>query len=305
MPDFQDLLIEKFVKIRQAYQYPNVSLPALKGFANEVGITAEEWEQVINLFHDHIEKGNSYLKHKNWSDAIEEFEIAYKLDPAQSEVLFGLAKAYSGRWWEKKRSNDKKKGIEYAEQGLNIDPSHDKLAGIITDLKNAPFEPWISPKTTWKLVRYAVWLAILGFGVGYYYQNQELIHRVVNKWLNPTPKTVANQKDVIVLENVIFPAGSVTLPESAKPDLDKLADYLQKNPQIKGEIAGHTDNVGLSSLNLQLSEARAKLVYQYLLNKGIAANRLFFKGYGDTHPAFPNTTEINKAKNRRIEFKPL
>jgi outer membrane protein OmpA-like peptidoglycan-associated protein len=92
-------------------------------------------------------------------------------------------------------------------------------------------------------------------------------------------------------------------PES-KAELEKLASFLTKNPTLKIELGGHTDNTGDKKFNLTLSANRAKSVYDYLIANGkIAANRLSFKGYAETRPKVPNDTPENKAKNRRTEFK--
>ena len=76
-----------------------------------------------------------------------------------------------------------------------------------------------------------------------------------------------------------------------------------KNKTIKIEIGGHTDSDGNKKANQLLSQNRAKAVYDYAVKAGIVANRLSFKGYGDSKPLLPNTTAENKAKNRRTEIK--
>ena len=78
---------------------------------------------------------------------------------------------------------------------------------------------------------------------------------------------------------------------------------LKDNPTVKIEISGHTDNVGKPADNLALSNSRAKSVVNYLISKGIAAQRLVAKGYGETKPMADNKTEEGKAKNRRTELK--
>ena len=82
-------------------------------------------------------------------------------------------------------------------------------------------------------------------------------------------------------------------------------ELLQKNPTLKIEIAGHTDNKGDKKYNQVLSQKRAESVVAYLVQKGIATIRLSAKGYGDSMPLVPNDTEENKAKNRRTELKVL
>ena len=88
-------------------------------------------------------------------------------------------------------------------------------------------------------------------------------------------------------------------------ELDKLVELLQKNPTIKIEISGHTDNKGDDLYNQTLSQKRAESVVNYLTQKGILKARLTAKGYGKTQPVAPNDTEENKAKNRRTEVKIL
>lgn len=110
---------------------------------------------------------------------------------------------------------------------------------------------------------------------------------------------------VFVLNNIFFDSGKWDLREKSKSELDELILFMQDNPQVRGEISGHTDNVGEKKANLDLSLKRAKSVYDYLIKGGIPANRLVFKGYGDSQPTAPNDTEENKQLNRRIEFKIL
>ena len=84
--------------------------------------------------------------------------------------------------------------------------------------------------------------------------------------------------------------------------LDKVFDQLEAFPNSEFEISGHTDNRGKPKINLKLSQDRAESVRTYLVNRGIAANRLVAKGYGDTRPLASNETADGRAQNRRIEF---
>ena len=70
----------------------------------------------------------------------------------------------------------------------------------------------------------------------------------------------------------------------------------------KVEVQGHTDADGDDTHNLELSQARAEAVVAYLVKKGIAADRLTAKGYGETKPLVPNDSKANKQKNRRVQF---
>ena len=82
--------------------------------------------------------------------------------------------------------------------------------------------------------------------------------------------------------------------------MDEIVTYLQKQPELKAIIEGHTDNIGSDNSNLTLSNNRAKSVIEYLVNKGIAINRLSPKGYGASQPIANNSTSEGRAKNRRV-----
>ena len=81
-----------------------------------------------------------------------------------------------------------------------------------------------------------------------------------------------------------------------------MVKFLQENADLHIEIAGHTDNSGSAALNLQLSNARAKAVVDYIASKGIDKSRLVGKGYGMTKPVASNATKDGMAQNRRVEF---
>ncbi|MDP2387048.1 MAG: OmpA family protein [Bacteroidota bacterium] len=108
----------------------------------------------------------------------------------------------------------------------------------------------------------------------------------------------------IVLKNVFFDIDKYDLKPESKAELNKLADFLKKNPTLQGELGGHTDNTGDKKKNQVLSENRAKAVYTYMTTEGgIDKTRLTFKGYGDTQPMYPNDNPEHKAANRRTVFK--
>lgn len=109
---------------------------------------------------------------------------------------------------------------------------------------------------------------------------------------------------VIVLNNVFFETGKFDLKPESKAELDKLAAFLTLNKTMRGELSGHTDNVGDKKMNMTLSQNRAKAVYDYLTLQGkIDPKRLTYKGYGDTKPKVKNDSDANRALNRRTEFK--
>ena len=107
----------------------------------------------------------------------------------------------------------------------------------------------------------------------------------------------------IRLSKVYFEQSKAVLIDSSFTELDRVADMLQENPNVKIELTGHTDNQGDSRLNLKLSQERVDVVKQYLVDKGIDANRIKGKGFGGTRPVASNASEETRKLNRRVEFK--
>lgn len=122
--------------------------------------------------------------------------------------------------------------------------------------------------------------------------------------LDALMQKVAKGKE-FVLKNIFFEVGKYELIPSSKAELNTLVKYLADNSDVFLEIGGHTDNTGSETANQILSENRAKAVYDYLIQQGVANNRITYKGYGESQALVPNTTEENKAKNRRTAFKVL
>lgn len=103
----------------------------------------------------------------------------------------------------------------------------------------------------------------------------------------------------ITLNNVFFDTDKATLKPKSRVELDKLAAFLEGNPDLKVQFEGHTDNQGSPAHNMDLSKRRAKAVYDYIVEQGIVADRLQYKGFGETKPIADNNTEEGRAKNRR------
>lgn len=105
--------------------------------------------------------------------------------------------------------------------------------------------------------------------------------------------------------SIYFDTGKSAIKPESRPVLDEVARYLKEYPDVKLEVQGHTDNVGPEEFNQRLSEARAHAVRSYLIDSGVAGDRLTARGYSMSIPAAPNDTVQGRAKNRRIEFKPI
>lgn len=106
----------------------------------------------------------------------------------------------------------------------------------------------------------------------------------------------------IVLRNIFFVTGSADLLPASYPELEILKGYLLDHPSMRIEIRGHTDNTGEETFNQNLSMARAKVVHDYLLQQGVPAVRLSYKGYGSNRPVAENNTTSGRTLNRRTEF---
>lgn len=106
----------------------------------------------------------------------------------------------------------------------------------------------------------------------------------------------------LVLEDVNFETDSATLTPSSHATLDRVAQSLNDYPEVRVEIAGHTDSEGSADHNMELSAARADSVKRYLVSRGVDASRLVAKGHGQTMPVADNDTAAGRAKNRRVEL---
>jgi outer membrane protein OmpA-like peptidoglycan-associated protein len=109
----------------------------------------------------------------------------------------------------------------------------------------------------------------------------------------------------VYLQNILFANAKATLLPKSYRHLEQLYRLMLYHSTLKIEISGHTDNTGNKASNQRLSLERAQSVVDYLIGRGIEANRLTAKGYSDTQPIAPNKTVEGKALNRRVEFKVL
>jgi len=129
------------------------------------------------------------------------------------------------------------------------------------------------------------------------------IEEIVKKYKCISPPVVSIPKDNWVLVGVNFDFNKASLRPESVPILDNTVEILLKNPEVKVEIQGHTDNIGLEKHNQKLSLQRAEAVRNFLIAKGVANNRLTAVGFGKIRPIADNNTEQGRAFNRRIELK--
>ncbi len=108
--------------------------------------------------------------------------------------------------------------------------------------------------------------------------------------------------DVVVLDYVTFETGLATLTPLSRYQLDDVVEFLAGNPSINILLGGHTDSTGDAAANMALSAGRAASVRNYLLENGVATNRMQAQGFGSTKPIAPGDTEEGRQQNRRTDF---
>jgi outer membrane protein OmpA-like peptidoglycan-associated protein len=111
-----------------------------------------------------------------------------------------------------------------------------------------------------------------------------------------------NIRKLLKVENIEFNTAKSTLTDRGQNTVNKLASILKRYPDVRIEIAGHTDSDGKEEFNQKLSQSRVNTVKNALVSQGIVFDRLLAKGYGESKPLVPNSTDENKQKNRRVEI---
>lgn len=143
---------------------------------------------------------------------------------------------------------------------------------------------------------------LAGAAIGNYMDQQEAALR---QSLQGTGVEVQRQNDNIILtmpDAITFDFGQAGVKPQFYGVLDNLANTLNQYPNTRIQVAGHTDNVGGTAANLQLSEQRAISVRSYLAGAGVMAQRMQAVGYGESRPIADNSTEYGRAQNRRVEI---
>jgi len=119
----------------------------------------------------------------------------------------------------------------------------------------------------------------------------------------PSKENIQEQINKVLENNsIMFQRMSYNVTTQSQDTIEKIAQILIQNPQIKIEVAGHTDAKGDDSFNQMISEQRANSVKNLLIALGVEENRLSAKGYGETMPLVPNDKDGYSLTNRRVEF---
>jgi OmpA-OmpF porin, OOP family len=120
----------------------------------------------------------------------------------------------------------------------------------------------------------------------------------------PPPQVALEEHQISISEQVQFETGTALIQGDSSALLQQVAELLKAHPEIEScEVAGHTDDTGTPAANLQLSEARARAVMDWLVAHGVEAKRLSARGYGESRPIADNATEAGRASNRRVELR--
>ena len=120
----------------------------------------------------------------------------------------------------------------------------------------------------------------------------------------PGAEMVRNEMDINLFfsNGLMFKKNSFEISDLYKKDLTKFKEVIDRFPGTKITIAGHTDDTGTDEINNKLSLKRAQAVYDLMIGIGVPTNRMSVTGYGESRPRFPNDTEANRLKNRRVEI---
>jgi len=146
---------------------------------------------------------------------------------------------------------------------------------------------------------------VAGGVVGYQMDKQikELKESTAGTGVDVT-ETDNGQAILVNLPNgVTFATGSYAISPTFQATLDQIAQSLRDYPNSLVDVYGHTDTVGSTASNQTLSEERARAVANYLINRGVASNRIRWQGFGETQPKVATGDNVNEPLNRRVEIK--
>lgn len=201
-------------------------------------------------------------------------------------------------------------------QNKTIDVEEKPLRWLVIDQKNKirleDFRIFGKIDGTWNLIQSrdqklselkSSGVKILKFEVSRFFPTSISIDELKAGEPNVILMTKAESGNSLLLDKVNFKRATADLEDGDTFDyLDQIVGFLSENPDLKIRISGHTDSAGDPALNKALSLERAGAVRDYLVDKGVAFERLRISGWGGTRPIASNATEIGRSKNRRVEI---
>lgn len=146
--------------------------------------------------------------------------------------------------------------------------------------------------------------AAIGGAIGAYMerQNKQLEQQMAGTGVEVKQDPQTGNIDLVMPGNITFAFNDATLNPAFTGTLDKVAQTLVQFDQTSINLSGYTDSVGSDSYNLNLSKQRAASVANYLVSKGVPANRINVAGFGKANPVASNDTDAGRAQNRRVEL---
>lgn len=134
-------------------------------------------------------------------------------------------------------------------------------------------------------------------------KEEEQKTKIENSALNELESQKIELNKDYTFENIVFNINSIALSNNAKKEIKLIYELLEKRPDTQILISGHTDDIGASDFNKDLSEKRAKSVADYFVLLGLNKDRISALGYGNSNPISSNETDNGRNKNRRVSFK--
>lgn len=259
-------LLSDSLLIRRKYESLYITNGMDKGFEGDVSMTVEEGENVTvgMALRESLDK---YYTDLNQVLSLKENELMVYGKVINEKSSAGLSASISFR-------SDNSNSVESSSTG--------DFQTIITKAKCD--------------------VQIIAQGFMAYSQELDLSHSHA-KMLEQDFKLKPIEEGAIVkLKNVLFEVGTTKLLKESFPELDEVIDFLKRNPKVRIELQGHTDNQGSALNDLELSQQRVDKIKSYLVSQGIKSNRVSGKGFGNTRPIASNNTEEERKLNRRVEF---
>ncbi|CAN5600964.1 OmpA family protein [soil metagenome] len=191
------------------------------------------------------------------------------------------------------------------------DENHDAIPGATIELKNTATQDIIEVNYDTISGQFA---SVVLFDDDYIMTVKKQGYAFNSEYLSTSDSSISEPKKVDIelrktevgkaytLNNILFEYNSTALNKQDQFIITDFADYLNLNPSLRVSIQGHTDNAGNPAGNLKLSEERAFAVFEFLGSLGISKARLSYKGFGESKPLVPNSTEEGRSLNRRTEF---
>ncbi|OJJ22546.1 hypothetical protein BKI52_07645 [marine bacterium AO1-C] len=126
--------ISKLFEVQRARENQPLTEQELKEIALDAGMSEEDWQAAQEVYLDHIERAEGFLKYKNWSDAIQEYKQALRIKPNDTQALASIAYAYKMRWQEKSQNEDRDHALVFARQCLQASPQNSQALIIVSEL---------------------------------------------------------------------------------------------------------------------------------------------------------------------------